>query len=516
MDLFVTSLTEAVKMFGDPLLLLLMVVAFIWGAIAGALPGIGPTLAVGLALPFTFGMDPVYAVAFLVAINCADSFGNSIPSILLGVPGGPSAVLTAIDGYALHKQGKSGLALGVQFYGAVFGQFISLFFFLLLVVPLSGLRYVFLAPEFFSLYFLGMTAIVSISDENILKGLAATTFGLAISLIGRDPVSSVTRFAYHVELREGIEAVPVIMGMLALSELFRSTRQSFTWGELGTSFSAKFPSLKSLWRVTPAVLMGTCIGTFLGAIPGLGGTTGAFVSYQQSKLWSKHPEEYGHGSIDGVAANEAAQNASQAGEMVPTFGLGVPGSSTMVLLLAALLIHGFVPGPLLIKTAPKLLYAAVYGLLSITLIMAVLGWPVQFYLLKTVTLDRSLILIGSVALCIVGVFSLNRSVFDVFLMVLFGMVGYIMRRYGYSVAAASIALILGRGLETNLRLGLLLCDKDLVKFLTRPYTAVTLSIAFALLIYGTIGTIRLARKSATYRRQALAAHLASENALKNT
>ena len=512
MDLFVTSLTEAVKMFGDPVLLLLMVGAFLWGAIAGALPGIGPNLAIGVALPFTFGMDPVYAVAFLVAINCACSFGNSIPAILVGVPGTTSAFLTAIDGYALHKQGKSGLALGVQFYGAVVGQFISLFFFLALVVPLSGLRYVFLAPEMFSLYFLGMTAIVSISDENILKGVAATAFGLALSLVGRDPVSSVTRFAYHVELREGIQVVPVCLGLLAVSELFRSMRQSFTWGELGASFSAKFPPLKSLWRVTPSVLMGTCIGTFVGAIPGLGGTQAAFISYQQSKLWSKHPEEYGHGSIDGVAANEAAQNASQSGEMVPTFGLGVPGSSTMVLLLAALLIHGFVPGPMLIKTAPKLLYASVYGLLSITLIMALLGWPLQFYLLKVVTLDRSLILTGSVALCIVGVFSFNRSIFDVFLMILFGIVGYIMRRYGYSVAGASLALILGDGLETNLRLGLLLCDKNLIRFLTRPWTALFVGISFALLIYGTIGTIKLARRAAAVRRQALAAHLASKAA----
>jgi putative tricarboxylic transport membrane protein len=258
--------------------------------------------------------------------------------------------------------------------------------------------------------------------------------------------------------------------------------------------------------------MGTCIGTFVGAIPGLGGTQAAFISYQQSKLWSKHPEEYGHGSIDGVAANEAAQNASQSGEMVPTFGLGVPGSSTMVLLLAALLIHGFVPGPMLIKTAPKLLYASVYGLLSITLIMALLGWPLQFYLLKVVTLDRSLILTGSVALCIVGVFSFNRSVFDVFLMILFGIVGYIMRRYGYSVAGASLALILGDGLETNLRLGLLLCDKNLIRFLTRPWTALFVGISFALLIYGTIGTIKLARRAAAVRRQALAAHLASKAA----
>ena len=515
MELMVTSLTEALKMFGDPLLFLLMVVAFLWGALVGALPGIGPSLGVGLALPFTFGMNPGHAIAFLCGINCADSFGNSIPSILLGVPGGSSAVLTAIDGYALHKQGKTGLALGVTFYAAVAGQFISLFFFLLMVVPLSKLTYVFLAPELFALYFLGCTAIISVSGDNILKGLAAMAFGLAISLMGRDPVGNVARFAFVPELREGISVMPVTLGIIAMSELFRAMRQSYTWGDLNMKFSAKFPSPKDLIRATPQIFMGTCIGTFIGAIPGLGGSASAFISYQQSKMWSKHPEEYGKGSIDGVAANEAAQNASQAGEMVPTFGLGIPGSSTMVFLFAALLMHGLVPGPLLIRESPELLYAATYGLVSITLIMAVLGWPIQSLLLKAVSVDRTLLLTGSVTLCLVGVFSFHRSLFDVFVMILFGMVGYIMRRYGYPVAATALAVILGRGFETNLRQGLVLVDESWWRFVTRPWTGLILGFSFALLIYGAIGTIRMARRASAARKEALALYRTGTSASAN-
>jgi putative tricarboxylic transport membrane protein len=510
MDLFFTSIIQGTKMCADPFLMGLVLVGVIWGVIAGALPGVGPSLAVGLALPFTFGLSATYAIAFLVAINVACSYGNSIPAILIGVPGTTSAVLTAIDGYALHKQGKSGLALGVQYYAAISGQFISNFFFLAMVVPLAQLTYVFLAPEMFALYFLGIVAVVSISSDNILKGLAAAAFGFALSMVGRDPVDAVYRYVFIDELGGGLEVMPVVLGMLAVSEIFRQMRQSFSWGELAIKFEAKFPPLKSLWQVTPPVIMGCVIGTIVGAIPGLGGTQAAFISYNQAKLWSKHPEVYGHGSVEGVAANEAAQNASQAGEMVPTFGLGIPGSSTMVFLFAAMLMNGFIPGPLLIQQAPQLLYAAWGpGLLAPTIMLAILGWPMCMVLLKVVTLNRTMILTSALILCMVGVFTLNRSGLDVFFMLFFGIIGYFMWRYGYPVACASLALVLGNGLEGHLRRGLVLLDGSWWAFVSRPWVALILAVSFALLIYGTWGTIKLMRQNAAYRRKLLAAHLAS-------
>jgi putative tricarboxylic transport membrane protein len=458
-------------------------------------------------------MNPVYAVALIISINVANSFGNSIPAILMGVPGSASAVLTAVDGYALHKQGKSGLALGVTYFSSVFGQFISVFFFLAMVVPLSGLAYVFLTPEMAALYFLGISTIVGITGDNILKGLAAAAFGFVISLVGRDPVESVYRFAFFPELRNGIDPIVAVMGLLAMSELLRSLRQSFSWEELaGQKFVAKFPSVKDLMRALPRILIGTGIGSFLGAIPGISGTAAAFISYSQSKLWSKHPEEYGHGSIEGVAANEAAQNAAQAGEMVPTFGLGIPASGSTVMVLAACVMHGFVPGPRMIREAPQLLYAVSGGMIASTLILALVGWPMSIYTLKLMTLNRQLILIGSVWLTFIGVFTFNGSVFEVYLLILFGVIGYFMRRYGYSVAAASIAVILGNGLEKNLRGGLLLVRGDWWAFATRPWTAAILSVAFGFLIYGTIGTIRLAQREAAFRRKALETHLESETA----
>jgi putative tricarboxylic transport membrane protein len=516
MDLFFTSIVEGIKMCGDPLLMLLILVGVIWGVIVGALPAIGPTMGVAIALPFTFGLPATYSIPFLVAINVADSYGNSIPAVLIGVPGGGSTVLTAIDGYALHKQGKSGLALAVQYYGAITGQFFSNFFFLAMVVPLSRLTYIFLAPEMFALYTLGIVTLVSISSDNILKGLAAAAFGFTLSMVGRDPVTAVYRFAYIDELGGGLEIMPVLIGILAVSEIFRQFRQSYDWRELVTKFEQKFPPLRELRKVTPHVLAGTVIGMCVGSIPGLGGTSAAFISYNQAKLWSKHPELFGHGSIEGVAANEAAQNASQAGEMVPTFGLGIPGSGTMVFLLAAMLMNGFVPGPMLIEQSPQLLYAAWGpGLLAPTIMLAILGWPMCRMLLKVVTLDRTMVLTSALILCMIGVYTLNRSALDVFFMALFGIVGYFMWRYGYPVVCASLPLALGNGLEGNLRRGLVLCDGSWGIFLSRPWVAAILSLAFALLIYGTIGTIRLARRNAAVRRQALAVHFAGGNASKN-
>jgi putative tricarboxylic transport membrane protein len=507
MDFYFTAITESLKMCWDPMLLFLIFLSVMWGNIGGALPGVGPSLTLAVLLPFTWPMSATQAVACLIAANCACSYGNSIPAILIGVPGTASAVLTAVDGYALHKQGKSGLALGVQFYAAVMGQFISTFFFFAMVVPLAQLTYILLSPEMFALYFLGISAVVSITGDNILKGLAAAAFGLAISLVGRDPVSAVTRYALFPEMTRALDITPVIIGLLAVSELFRQTRQSFNWGGTTEKITAKFPSWKALWSMTPKVLLGAGIGSIAGSIPGLGGNTAAFVSYTQAKLWSKHPELFGHGSIEGVAANEAAQNAAQTGEMVPTFGLGIPGSGTMVLLFAAILTHGFYPGPQLVSQNPELLYAGGAGLFVTTFYLALIGWPLCMMLYKIVTLDRTVIIIGALALCILGVWTINNSSFDVLVMLALGVVGYFMMRYGYSVAAAAITAVLGRGFEAYFRRGLMLTNSSFLEFVSRPWTAVILLLCVALLIYGTIGTIRLARKAAEVKAQAIADHL---------
>ena len=281
--------------------------------------------------------------------------------------GTPGSFLTAIDGYAMTRQGKTGEALGTMWFGGVFGQLLSIPFFVLLVVPLSSITYTFLSPELFALYCLGLCALVSLTGENIFKGIAAAAFGVLLAVIGPDPVSAVARFDFGVpELRPGLATVPAVLGLVTISELIRCMRQAYGWDELkrGVKSDARFPGFRYLGKLSRQVVSGSLIGTLIGAIPGMSGTGAIVMAYQQAKLTSKTPEKFGHGSEEGIAANESAGNASQAGELVPTLGLGLPASDTMVLLLGALLLQGFVPGPLLLQSSPELLYATVAGLLA--------------------------------------------------------------------------------------------------------------------------------------------------------
>jgi putative tricarboxylic transport membrane protein len=494
MEQFFEPLIGGVGLFFEPSIILVLVAGMLWGSLAGATPGFNQTLAVAVMIPFTFAMGPVEAVTFLVSIGVGVSYGNSIPAILVGLPGTPSAVLTALDGHALHKRGESGMALATQYFSAVTGQFVSCFFFILMVVPLSQLAYHFLAPELFALQMLGITAIVSLTGKNVIKGLLAAAFGFGLTLIGPDPIGNNPRLTFGIpELRGGLEIIPVALGLLAVGEIIRASRQAHNWQQLSTTFSAKFPAWSRLRRTVPAVTLGTTIGMLVGSIPGMGGSAAAAVSYQAARLISKNPQEFGKGSLEGLAANEAAQNAAQSGEMVPTLGIGIPGSDTMVLLLGALTIHGIVPGPLLAQETPEMLHAAVAGLLGTAILLAIFGWWIALALLRLVRLNRSAVLACALTLTIVGVYSLRQSLFDVKVLLVCGIVGYFMLRYGYSTAAAAIAVVLGAGAERSLRTGLNLTSNDWMAFVTRPVTGSILLVALLILGYGIWGMVRQAR-----------------------
>lgn len=491
---FMPIFWDSLPLLLDPVTLALIAAGYMVGMIIGALPGLGPTLAFGLMLPFTFIMDPVGAVAFLLAISAAAMYSNSVPGILLGVPGSTAAVMTAIDGYALHRQGKSGLALGVHLYGSAVGQVLSIFFFLMLVVPLSRLAYFFLAPELFAVFMVGMLAVVSLTGRNISKGLIAAGIGLAIGIIGFDPVGSAPRLDYGIySLRLGIPVAPALIGLLALSELFRQARQTFVWGDTGIEFDMSFPKWSVLKKLTYPVFSGTIIGTLVGALPGAGGTPAALISYQQAQLASKHPEEFGKGSIEGIAANEAAQNASNAGELIPTIGFGIPGSGSMALLLGALAAQGFAPGPRFIELNPSLVSGLVAGLLGGTILMVATGWWMSKLLLKAILLNRSAIIIVSMAVTVVGVFSLQLRTFDVLVCIICGVIGYLMLRYGYPPAAAALTAVLSSDIESTFRIGLNLTRGSYVDFVTRPYTALILLVALAVLLWGLRAQIRMSR-----------------------
>lgn len=503
---FINPLVQGSALLLDPLVLFLVIAGTLWGLLAGALPGIGSPVAVGVMIPFTFLMGPVEAIAMLVAISFATGYGNSIPAVLVGVPGNTSAFLTAIDGYALHRKGQSGLGLGAAYFGTVMSQWVGLVMFTVMVIPLSRLPYHFLAPELFALYFMGMAAVIALTGKNVMKGLIAGAFGIALSLVGPDPVTNLPRLTFGIrDLQTGLETVPVVIGLIAVGELLRNLRQIYGWSDLSADFRIKFPRLREYRRMIAPTLGGAVIGTIMGAIPGLGSTPAAALGYQQARLFSKHPEEFGEGSVDGIAANEAAGSAANAGELVPTLGLGIPGSATTALLLGALTIHGLLAGPLLIIDTPELLHAAIAGGVGGTIFVGATGAIIAKRLLKLALMDRQIVLVSAIFIIVVGIFAVRQSMFDVWVLLVFSLAGYFMLRYGYSPAAAGLGLILGSGFETHLRLGLMMSDNSPVQFFTRPLTAPIMLFAIAFLGWGVFSTWKILK-----RERLLAAELEAE------
>jgi putative tricarboxylic transport membrane protein len=495
---FLQPMIGGLALMGDPFLWLAVAAGTVFGVIAGAMPGIGTTLAFGLVLPFTFVMPPVIGVAFLLSISVGVGYGNSIPAILMGIPGNPAAILTVIDGHTLHKRGESGLALGVSFVAALGGQLVSILMFILLVVPLMGLAYHFSFPEIFGLYCLGFVALISLAGDNMVKGLMAAAFGISVGLVGLDPINMVTRLDMGFrEVRSGFEEVAVVIGLLALSELFRSSRQSFQWKDrTDDTAGGRFPAFSRIRPAIPAMVGGTVVGTFVGAIPGAGATPAAMISYQVAQMMSKHPEEFGKGSIEGIGANEAAQNASNSGELIPTLGLGIPVTGSMVLLLAALSVQGFVPGPLMVSNAPELLYAAIAGLLASTLLLLATGWSMARLMLRAVQLDRQIVIVLAIAMTVIGIYSINTRVFDVAVALGFGVIGYFMLRYGYPTAAAALGVFLGKEFERSLRIGLNMNNNSFVDFITRPITLTIILVALGLLVWGIVKRAQMHRRIA--------------------
>jgi putative tricarboxylic transport membrane protein len=502
--LFLDAFTGAFGVLLDPTIWLFIAIGAAWGVFVGAMPGIGTTLGYALLLPLTFQLPAETSVAMLLSVAVGSQFGNSIPAILVGVPGGSASVMTVLDGYTLFKQGKGDIALGASYLGALVGQVLSIPLFVALVIPLANLAYIFQAPELFAMYTLGIAAIVAIASDSMVKGLVSAAIGLLIGLVGLDPTTGRVRLTFDVmSLRPGFADAAVIIGLLAGGELLRSARQVFQWPMESENLRSRIrlPSWSRMGGrdMVPPLIGGTLIGTLVGAIPGAGATPAALITYQQAKLWSKHPEEFGKGSVTGIIANEAAQNASNSGELIPTLALGIPGSGSMVILLGALIAQGFVPGPFLIHQDPELLYASIAGLLGGTILLAVVGMQVAGWMLRAVRIDRSVMIVVSLAVVVLGVYALKGSMTDVYVLIAFSVVGYFMYRYGFSPAACALAVILSRGFEASMRHGLSLSDDSWLVMLSRPWTAAILCLT-ALFLFGGFG-----RQYRNWRRRNAAA-----------
>jgi len=453
----------------DPLNFVLIFCGVLVGVLVGALPGLSSPMAVALLLPFTVGLEPIPAIAMLAALYCAGTFGGSITAILINAPGAPPAVATAFDGYPMAKRGEAGRALGMAAVSSVFGGIFSLIVFLLATPLLASIALEFKPPEYFALTVFALSMLASISGKSSIRNLIAGAIGVLIGTAGIHLTTAVERFTFGMpELTDGIHFVPVLIGLFAVGELLAQSHVLNAAYERITSVVIKLPSLDDFRLVKWTILRSSCIGTFIGILPAEGSTVAAIMGYNEAKRFSKNKEEFGKGAIEGIAGPEAANNAAAGGAMVPTLALGIPGSGTTAIILVALIMHGFRPGPSLMNDTPHFVYAIFGAMVIANIMFFVIGLGGAKLFSRITLIPRTLLWPSVFVFSMIGAYSFSSSAFDVWVMLIAGIAGYIMQRHGFGAAPLVMGLILGKLVEESLSQSMILFDNEWVRFLDSP------------------------------------------------
>ena len=439
------------------------------GLILGVLPGLGPTTGGALILPFTIPLEPLSAIILLTSIYCAGTYGGAITAILINTPGTPAAAATCLDGYPLAQRGEAGRALGMATVASTFGGIFSVVILVFFAPMLAKIAYEFGQPEYFALAIFGLTMLASIGEGTPIKNLIAGAFGILISTVGLDFMTSIDRFTFGINiLTEGINFIPVVVGLFAISEmLVQSTLLNQVFNRVALK-AIKLPTLNDYKLTWKTILRSSGIGSFIGVLPAEGGTVASLIGYAEAKRWSKNPQEFGKGSIEGITGAEAANNAATGGAMVPTLALGIPGSATTAVILTGLIIHGVRPGPSLFREQPDFLYGIFGAMLFANIIFFILGFFGAKIFARVTLIPSKLLwpMIFSLSVC--GTYSLSQSYMDIWIMLAFGVIGFFMRRFGFSIVPVIIGLILGELVEGTLRQSLVIFDGNWLRFFTRP------------------------------------------------
>jgi putative tricarboxylic transport membrane protein len=466
-----------------PTNLLFAFVGCFLGTLIGVLPGIGPAAGTAILIPLTFQLDATGAIIMLAAIYYGAMYGGTITSVLINVPGEAASVITCLDGHQMAKKGRAGTALGIAAIGSFIGGVVATVLLVLVATPLSRLALSFGPPEFFALMIVGLVLVTSLAGQSLIAGVLMTIVGLLISLIGIDPVRGAPRFTFGMpELYDGLGFIPVVMGLFGIGEILATAEKPYR-EVIKTSLQGLIPSRAEWQRSMGAIWRGTGLGFFLGLIPGVGAIIPTFMSYILEKRLSKHPEEFGTGVIEGVAGPETANNSYANGAMVPLLTLGIPSSPTIAVLMGAFIINGLTPGPFLFQERPDLVWAVIASFFIGNVMLLILNLPLVGLWAKILEIPYQYICAGTLLFCIIGAYSINQSIFDLWIMLFFGVVGYLLRKLNMPLAPLVLGLILGPQIEKSMRTSLEMSAGDFSIFVTRPISAGLLAAAVLILAF---------------------------------
>ena len=465
------------------------------GTLIGVLPGIGPIGAMAILLPSTYHVEPVTGIIMLAGIYYGAMYGGSTTSIMVNIPGEAASVVTCLDGYQMARKGKAGPALGISAIGSFIGGTLGIVVLMFLIEPLAAFAMEFGPPEYFGIMLMGLCLVTYLARGQVIKAVIMALLGLILGCVGADLVVGTLRFTFGLDqLSDGISIVPMVMGLFGISEVMCNIEKSSEVDVLKTKLKNLFPSKEEWKRSTWPIIRGSFLGFALGILPGGGSIISSFASYTLEKKVSKHPEEFGHGAIEGVAGPETANNAGTSGAFIPLLAFGIPPNVVMALLLGALLMHGVTPGPLFYTQYPEIFWGILASMFLGNAMLLVLNLPLIPMWVRLLKVPYQILFPLIILFCLIGVYTIQNSIFDVIIMMVFAIFGYFMKKYEFEEAPLVLAFILGPMLEASFRQSLIISDGNLFVFFMRPIAAVTVIAAILLFLSHTLNFFRMARE----------------------
>ncbi|MEV4566718.1 tripartite tricarboxylate transporter permease [Nonomuraea sp. NPDC049419] len=461
----------------EPANLLYCLVGVIIGMLIGVLPGLGPGATIAILLPITYGIGPVSAIIMLAGIFYGAQYGGTITSVLLRLPGEASSVVTVFDGFALAKQGKAGTALGIAAIGSFVGGTISIVGLTLVAPIVAGFALDFGPPEYAALGILGVLLISSIGNGNKLKAIIAACVGLLIATVGRDTFTGAERFTFgSLNLAEGIDFIPIAMGLFGLSEILYNLEERHNKVHSPAKVGNVWPSRRDLSQSKGAIGRGSLVGFVLGVLPGGGAVLSSLAAYALEKRRAKQPERFGRGAVEGVAAPETANNAAATSSFIPLLTLGIPANATMALIFGALLIQGIQPGPQLVTEHPDVFWGVINSMYIGNILLLIMSIPMVGVFVRILRVRPAILAPITVLITLLGAYTVRNQVYDIFLVIAFGVLGYLMKKFGFEPGPLVLAFVLGTMIESSARQGLLIFGGNPAGFLTRPISGTVFAI----------------------------------------